>query len=86
MQHMAQQLTSLSMALSCTIAEAHWQADADMLAALAQLSGLRHLDVGNCLFKPADGAHLQLQPCRSIALHVIKHELVESRHGGTVLS
>jgi hypothetical protein len=53
---MAKQLTSLSMALSCTTTEAQWQADADMLAAVAQLSELRHLDVGNCLFVPTDGA------------------------------
>ena len=60
MQHMAQQLTSLSMAVRSTTAEAQWQANADMLAALAQLSELRHLDVGNCLFLPADGARPDL--------------------------
>jgi hypothetical protein len=57
MQHAAKQLTSLSIALSCTAAEAQWQTNADMLAALAQFSELRHLDVGNCLFVPAEGAH-----------------------------
>jgi hypothetical protein len=56
-QRAAKQLTSLSIALSCTAAEAQWQTDAHMLAALAQFSELRHLDVGNCLFVPADGAH-----------------------------
>ena len=59
-RRIAQQLTSLSVALGCTIAEARWQADADMLAALAQLSELRQLDVGNCLFLPADGARPDL--------------------------
>ena len=78
MQHMAQQLTSLSMALSCTTAEAQWQADANMLAALAQLRELRHLDVGNCLFVPADGA---AQICTTYRpSHVIRqkdHDLFE---------
>jgi hypothetical protein len=62
MQHVAKQLTSLSLALSCATGEAQWRTDANMLAALAQLSELRHLDVGNCLVVPTDGAHLGLQP------------------------
>jgi hypothetical protein len=54
-QHVAKQLTSLSVALSCAAGEAQWQTDVNMLAALAQLSELRRLDVGNCLFVPTDG-------------------------------
>jgi hypothetical protein len=71
MQPMAHQLTSLSMALRCTTAEAQWQANASMLAGLAQLSELRHLDVGNCLFLPADGA---TQICTTYPGHVAYHQ------------
>jgi hypothetical protein len=71
MQPMAQQLTSLSMALRCTIADAQWHATASMLAGLAQLSKLRHLDVGNCLFLPADGA---TQSCTRDPGHVACHQ------------
>ena len=85
MQHVANQLTSLSMALNCTTGEAQWQTDANMLAALAQLSELRHLDVGNCLFIPTDGAHLTLQPFQ-LAVHVIRHDLDSPlSYSGTIL-
>lgn len=84
MQHVANHLTSLSMALSCTTGEAQWQTDANMLAALAQLSQLRHLDVGNCLFIPTDGAHLTLQPFQ-LAVHVIRHDLdIPLSYSGTI--
>jgi hypothetical protein len=62
LQHVAKQLTSVSLALSPTAAEACWQSNAEMLAALAQLSELRHLDVGNCKFVPTDGAFRVLPP------------------------
>lgn len=75
-QHMARQLTSLSMALGCTTAEAQWQADAKMLAALAQLSELRHLDVGNCLVDPSRwcGRHLHRISSLSCRMSVIRQK------------
>jgi hypothetical protein len=86
MQHVANHLTSLSMALSCTTGEAQWQTDANMLAALAQLSELRRLDVGNCLFIPTDGEHLTLQPFQ-LAVHVIRHDLDSPlAYSATILS
>jgi hypothetical protein len=58
LQQVAAQLTSLSLKYSCTLPNAYpdRQGDARMLAGLAQLRELRHLDTGNCNFLPADGA------------------------------
>jgi hypothetical protein len=64
LQQVVTQLTSLSLQYSCTIPAANLdrQGDAQMLAGLAQLSELRHLDTGNCNFVPADGALCLLLP------------------------
>lgn len=58
LQQVATQLTSLSLQYSSTFPDADpdRQGDAQMLAGLAQLSELRHLDTGNCNFVPTDGA------------------------------
>ena len=58
LQQVAAQLTSLSLNYSCTLPDADpdRQGDAQMLAGLAQLSELRHLDTGNCNFVPTGGA------------------------------
>ena len=58
LQQVAAQLTSLSLNHTFTHPDAYpgWQGHVQMLAGLAQLSELRHLDTGNCTFLPADGA------------------------------
>ena len=89
MQHIAQQLTSLSMALRCTTAEAQWQADATMLATLAQLSELRHLDVGNCLFLPPYGARRSAAQTILVMCQVFRQnsdEMFRSQHRHIELS
>ena len=57
LQRVAAQLTSLSLNYSSIIPATYpdRQGDAQMLAGLAQLSELRHLDFGNCQFMPAYG-------------------------------
>jgi hypothetical protein len=57
LQQVAAQLTSLSLNYSSTIPATYpdRQGDAQMLAGLAQLSELRHLDFGNCHFMPGHG-------------------------------
>jgi hypothetical protein len=57
LQQVATQLTSLSLNYSSSIPATHpdRQGSARMLASLAQLSELRHLDAGNCQFMPAPG-------------------------------
>jgi hypothetical protein len=64
LQQVATQLTSLSLQYSSTLPDADpdRQGDAQMLAGLAQLSELRHLDIGNCHFVPTDGAPCLLLP------------------------
>ena len=64
LQQVAAQLTSLSLNYSCNLPNAHPdpQGDAQMLAGLAQLSELRHLDTGNCNFVPTDGAPCLMLP------------------------
>jgi hypothetical protein len=57
LQQVAAQLTSLSLSYSSTVPATYLdrQGDAQMLAGLAQLSELRHLDCGKCQFMPAPG-------------------------------
>jgi hypothetical protein len=57
LQQVAAQLTSLSMNYTSPLSYApDRQVNTQMLAGLAQLSELRHLDTGNCNFVPTDGA------------------------------
>ena len=64
LQQVAAQLTSLTLNYSSTIPDAYpdRQGNTQTLAGLAQLSKLRHLDIGNCRFMPADGALRILLP------------------------
>ena len=79
LQQLAAQLTCLSLKYSYTLpaANADRQGNAQMLAALAQFSELRHLDVGECNFVPTDGALCLLLPSSIVSLllqcHKSKH-------------
>jgi hypothetical protein len=58
LQQVASQLTSLTLNYGVIIPDAYpdRQGNIQLLADLAQLSELRHLDIGNCQIAPADGA------------------------------
>ena len=65
MRHLAPQLTSLSLALSYSPADESvhgmsqtWELETDMLAVVAQLTELRHLDIGICNLVPESGGRL----------------------------
>ena len=64
LQQVAAQLTFLSLKYGCPLPDEYpdRQGNAQMLAGLAQLSELRHLDTGNCNFLPTDGAMCLLLP------------------------
>jgi hypothetical protein len=70
LQHVATQLTSLSLQYNCTIPAANLdrQGDVQMLAAVAHLSELRRLDFGNCQFVPVLGTLHILLPFYALLL------------------
>jgi hypothetical protein len=64
LQHVAAQLTSLSLNYSRTLPNTYpdRQGNEQMLGSLAQLSELRHLDTGNCNFVFQGGVLCLLLP------------------------
>lgn len=58
LQHVATQLTSLTLNYGFSLPNVYpdQQGNIQLLAGLAQLSELRHLDIGNCQIAPTDGA------------------------------